>query len=188
MRLPHVSSEGGPIILGDFEALRGWRGISDSSGHYEAACQLVERANPSPIAVGGADCLVWEFGGPGTGEIVLVSDTQLSVVRIWPDGSWTEAETEAAVISAATARYGTARMAQFTIKSGYLLALWATEDASAFLAPHAAQGVPQPGLSIGDGGTYLRTPCGRYEVTACEWQAGNYDITKLDLRRTTDVG
>lgn len=184
MTLPHVSSEGGPIILGDFEALRAWRGISDSAADYENACQLVKSTNPSPIVVGGVAALVWEFGGPGTGDIVVVSDTHISIVRIWPDASWAEAETESAVISSATARFGTAVTAHLTIASDYLLALWATENASEFSLPRGAKGVPGPGLSIGDGGAYLRVPCGRYEVSACEWQTDTYDVTKLDLQGT----
>jgi len=180
VNLPHVSSEGGPIILGDFETLRTWRGIAE---HYDSACQLVRRANPSPIPLGGADSLVWDFGGPGTGDIVVVSDTHVSVVRIWPDASWTEAETESVVVSSATTRFGSAVVAYLTIRSGYLLVLWATEDASEFLPPRGEHGVPEPGLSIGDGGAYVRIPCGRYEITTCEWQTDNFDVTKLDLRR-----
>lgn len=188
MSLPHVSSEGGPIILGDFQALRGWHGISNSSAHYKTACQLVERANPSPIAFGGVDSLVWEFGGPGTGDIVVVSDTHTSVVRGWPDTDWTETETESAVVAAATARFGATVVAHLTITSGYLLALWASEDASEFSEPCGAHGVPDPGLSIGDGGAYVRIPCGRYEVTSCQWQTDKFDVTKIDLRRTQHVG
>jgi hypothetical protein len=188
MSLPHVSSEGGPIILGDFEALRAWRGISDSSSHYDTACQLMENANPSPIAVGGGDSLVWSFGGPGTGDIVVVNNKHISVVRIWPDASWTESETEAAVVSSATARFGSTTVGHLTVNSGYLLALWATEDASEFSSPRGEDGVPEPGLSIGDGGAYVRVPCGRYEVTACEWQEEKFDVTKLDLRKAELVG
>jgi hypothetical protein len=184
MNLPHVSSEGGPIILGDFEALRKWHGISDLSNHYDTACQLVERANPSLITLGGADSLVWEFGGEGTGHIVVVSDTHISVVRIWPDASWTVAETESVIVSSATARFGTAVMAHLTITSGYLLALWATEDASEFSPPRGAQGVPEPGSHDG---AYVRIPCGRYEITACDWKTGKFDVTKLDLRKTEPV-
>ena len=188
MSLPSVSSEGGPIILGDFEALRAWRGISGSSSHYDTACEFVERANPSPISMSGVDCLVWDFGGPGTGDIVVVSDKHISVVRIWPDASWTESESDSVVVSSATSRFGEAIIAHLTISSGYLLALWATEDASEFSAPCGTQGFPDPGLSTGSGGAYVRVPCGRYEITACEWEEDKFSITKLDLRRTELVG
>ena len=188
MSFPHVSSEGGPIILGDFEALRAWRGNSGSCTDYDTACQFVRRANPSPIRIGDVDCLVWDFGGAGTGDIIRVSDAHVSVVRIWPDATWTEPQTEAAIVSAATARYGTSPMARLTFTSGYLLALWATEDASEFLAPRGEQGVPGPGLSIGDGGTYVRIARGTYAITACEWQTGDHDINKLDLRALATQG
>ena len=183
MHLPHVSSEGGPILLGDFETLRTWRGASDSSDHYDTACKLLERSNPSLLAFGGAESVVWDFGGPGTGDIVVVSESHISVVRVWPDDSWTDDHTASVVIASATARLGTAVMAHVSITSGYLLALWAPEDASEFSSPQDSRGVPTPGLSIGDGGAYVRVPCGRYEITTCEWQSDECDITKLDLRR-----
>ena len=187
MSLPHVSSEGGPIILGDFAALRTWRGVSGSSNHYDTACQLVQSTNPSPITFGGVESIVWDFGGAGTSDIVVVNDSHISVVRIWPDASWTETETETTIISSATARFGKSVIANLTISSGYLLALWATEDASEFSSPLNAQGVPRPGLSIGDGGAYVRIQRGRYDITACEWQTDKFDVTKIDLRRADNV-
>ena len=182
MPLPHVSSEGGPIILGDFEALRVWRGASDSSNYYETACQLLNQSNPSPLTLGGAESVVWDFGGPGTGDIAIVSDSHVSVVRIWPGDSWTDDYTASVVVTSATSRFGTSILGHITIESGYLLALWAPEDASQFLPPQGARGVPEPGLSIGDGGAYVRVLCGSYEVSNCEWQTGEFDVTKIDLR------
>ncbi|RYD84978.1 MAG: hypothetical protein EOP84_03910 [Verrucomicrobiaceae bacterium] len=186
MPLPHVSSEGGPIILADFHALRGWKGAFESSGHYQMACELLERSNPATMTFAGRESIVWDFGGPGTGDIILVSDSHISVVRIWPDSAWDERETEEAVISAATAQFGSEIVAHLTIDSGYLLALWAPEETTESSGPNGAEGVPT-GLSIGDGGAYVRVPRGRYEITACEWQNGNFDVTKLDLRRVDNA-
>jgi hypothetical protein len=183
MNLPYVSSEGGPILLGDFEVLRGWRGAFDSSDHYDTACQLLGRNNPSQLVFTGAESVVWDFGGPGTGFIVLGSESHISIVRIWPDESWTDDQTESVIIDSATAHYGTTIMAHVTIASGYLLALWAVEDASEFSPPEGDQGVPDC-QSIGDGAVYMRVPSGRYEVTSCEWETVEFAVTKLDLRWT----
>ena len=182
-RLPHVSSEGGPIILADFPSLLGWRGAFESSGHYEAACKLLDHANPAVLVFSGIESVLWEFGGPGTGHIVTVSDSHISIVRIWPDADWNDDEIDAAIVSSATARFGGSVVAHLTIDSGYLLALWAPEDTAEFSEPTGSEGVPE-GLSIGDGGTYVRVPCGRYEISCGEWEEGNFDVTKLDLRRS----
>jgi hypothetical protein len=184
MSLPHVSSEGGPIILADFDALQRWRGAFDSSGHYEFACQQLERGNPSPMMFGSRESVVWDFGGPGSGDIILVSDSHISIVRIWPDASWSDEHTEAVIVSSATAQFGSSIMAHLTISSDYLLALWAAEDLSECSPPNGQAGVPEA-LSIGDGGAYVRVLCGHYEVTACEWQTHQFDVTKLDLIRST---
>jgi len=76
MSLPHVSSEGDPIILGDFEALHKWSGDFES---YGAACELLERGDPSPLSFAGAESVVWDFGGPGTGDIIVPSESHISV-------------------------------------------------------------------------------------------------------------
>jgi hypothetical protein len=133
------------------------------------------------IQIGDDQAIVWDIGGPGTADIVRVSPEHLSIVRIWPDGSWSDQECEQVVISAATDRFGTEELARLTIHTGYLLALWAPEDIVAGGSPSGDSGVPDD-LSIGDGGAYVRVPTGCYSVTACEWQTGIYDVTKIDLR------
>ena len=179
--LPHVSSEGGPVLLADFESLRSWRGAFHDSGDYERACETLGADTVAELKIGSHHAVVWDIGGPGTADIVIVSPEHISIVRIWPDGSWTDQECAQAVISAATERFGSDELAQIVIHSGYLLALWAPEDMSAGGSPVGESGVPED-LSIGDGGAYVRVPSGRYSVTACEWQTGIYDVTKIDLR------
>ena len=181
MPLPHVSSEGGPVLVADFEALRSWRGAFHGSGDYDRACRTLGAATVAQIRVGSHEALLWDIGGPGTADIVLVSPTHISMVRIWPDASWSGEECEQAIVSAATERFGTDVLAQLSIRSGYLLALWAPEDMSLGGTPSGAFGVPDD-LSIGDGGAYIRVPLGCYSVTACEWQTDTYDVTKIDLR------
>jgi hypothetical protein len=133
------------------------------------------------IQIGESQAIVWDIGGPGTADIVVVSSAHISIVRIWPDGSWSDQECERAIVSAATERFGTKELARLSIHAGYLLALWAPEDMAAGGNPSGDSGVPDD-LSIGDGGAYVRVPKGAYSVTACEWQTGVYDVTKIDLR------
>jgi hypothetical protein len=123
--------------------------------------------------------VVWDFGGPGTADLALTDDAHISVVRIWPDAAWNDGQTEAAIMASATARFGSEVVTHLEIYSGYLPALWAPEDTSQFCPPQGAFGVPKD-LSIGDDGTYVRVPCGQYEITTCEWQNDNFDVTKLE--------
>ena len=103
----HVSSEGGPILVADFEALRSWRGAFHDSGDYERACDALGSNSLVEIEVGDDQVLVWDIGGPGTAYLVWVSPEHVSIVRIWPDASWSSEECDEAVISAATDRCGT---------------------------------------------------------------------------------
>jgi len=169
------------VLIADFEALRSWRGAIHESGDYERACDALGNATLTELQVGDHRIVVWDIGGPGTACIVRVSPAHISIVRIWPDASWTEADCERTLISAATERFGSEQLAQLSIHSGYLLALWAPEDVSAGGLPLGDSGSPD-NLSIGDGGAYVHVPLGCYSVTACEWQTDIYDVTKIDLR------
>ena len=180
MPLPCVSSEGGPLLIADFEALRSWRGAFHDSGDYTRACEALGSADVAQIQTGAHQAVVWDMGGPGTAHIVQVSPLHLSIVRLWPDAAWSEEEYEQTVISAATQWFSPEERARLRIHSGYLLALWAPEDMSAGGSPAGDSGVPDD-LSIGDGGVYVKVPSGEYLVTAIGWLAGNYDVTKLDL-------
>jgi hypothetical protein len=123
MPLPHVSSEGGPVLVADFEALRRWRGAFHDSGGYDRACEALGANTLAEIQVGDRRAILWDIGGPGTADIVVVSPSHISIVRIWPDASWSEQECERAVVSAATERFGTQELAKLSIDTGYLLAL-----------------------------------------------------------------
>jgi hypothetical protein len=181
MPLPNVSSEGGPVLIADFAALRSWRGAFHDSGDYERACDALGNATLTELQVGEHRVIVWDIGGPGTADIVRVSPTHISLVRIWPDASWTEADCERTMISAATERFGPVQSAQLSIHSGYLLALWAPEDMSTGGGPLGDSG-SLSSLTVGSGGAYVRVPSGRYGVSACEWQTEVYEVTKIDLR------
>ena len=137
--------------MADFEALRSWRGAFHDSGDYERACEKLGGDTVAEIPIGGHQAVVWDIGGPGTAGIVLVNPEHISIVRIWPDSSWSDQECEQVVISAATERFGTEVLARFSIHTGYLLALWAPEDMLAGGNPSGESGVPDD-LSIGDGG------------------------------------
>ena len=184
MPLPHVSSEGGPILIADFDALRSWKGVFHESGDYERACTKLGADTLAEIQVGSRKALVWDIGGPGTADIVLVNPKHISIIRIWPDGSWSDQDCERAVLSAAAERFGSEELAQLHIHSGYLLALWAPEDMSAGGNPSGESGIPDD-LSIGDGGAFVKVPAGCYSVTACEWQTADNDVTKIDFRLQT---
>lgn len=181
MPFPHVSSEGGPVLLSDFDALRSWRGAYHDPGDYERVCETMGDEPLTQIQVGAHHAIAWHIGGPGTADIIQVSPTHISIVRIWPDASWTENDCDQAAFAAACERFGEHELARLSISSGYLLALLAPEDMSAGGDPSGDLGVPED-LSIGDGGAYVRLQTGCYVVTACEWHADIYDVTKIDLK------
>ncbi len=169
------------MLLADFDALRSWRGSFEEPGDYDRACEALGDGSLAQMEVGTSRAVVWDFGGPGTADIVHVSPAHVSIVRLWPDDSWTNDDCEQAAIAAATERFGANELARLSIHSGYLLALWAPEDMSAGGNPSGESGVPDD-LSIGDGGAYVQVPVGNYTVTACEWQTDVCEVTKVDLK------
>src|ERR1700741_929341 len=81
MPLAHVSSEGGPILVGDSRRILQWRGVDGNGLDYALACAATES---SQLGVIDGAMIAWDFGGPGTGFIVA-SPAGFDFVRVWVD-------------------------------------------------------------------------------------------------------
>src|SRR3954463_13531142 len=81
-QLPNVSSEGGPILIGDSTDLRHWNG--GDLALYNVACAVEEFA-VLPIELGGKSVLSWDFRGPGTAYLVRSQNTEAVFLRYWSD-------------------------------------------------------------------------------------------------------
>jgi len=179
---PHVSSEGGPILIGDFKALLSWRGVANEHD-YLSLDPILAVADPNQIVLNGNRSIVWSFGGSGTADLVKLAHNRLSIVRIWPDSRLTRAQVDEAIAIAAGTEHNPKAVGRIDISCGYLLAIWAPEDAASIrFPPDPSKGNGIPGLSMGGAGAYVEFPSGQYEVEASDWKGRDHNITKLDLK------
>jgi hypothetical protein len=177
-QFPYVSSEGGPILVGDSADLLDWNG-SDLT-LYNRACE-VEQFGVIPIEFGGKTALSWDFGGPGTAFLVKSERTEAIFLRIWSDSDLSDnAMNELVEIS--NEYISTASL---TLRSGRLLAIWAPEDATEIVAPADGFGRPT-GLSMGGTAYFLSLDAGRYAVTSSHYFKNEDEVAALRLKRIDD--
>jgi len=101
--LGNVSSEGGPFLIADARALRGWRGAADDARDYKDVCRALDAAGPSwgiPWRVDDLAAAIWEAEGEGTADVFGGDDGGLVLVRGWFSAEvregWVAAAREAA--------------------------------------------------------------------------------------------
>jgi hypothetical protein len=178
-QLPHVSSEGGPILIGDFVDLCHWNG-SDLA-LYNHAC-TVESFAVMPIEFGGKRFLSWDFGGPGTAFLVKSEKTETVLLRYWSDSELSDSAI-AGLVEVGDENIATT---SFMVVSGRVLVIWAAEDARNILAPANGCGRPK-GPSIEDAGYLILLNAGTYEVKSSHYFKNQIEVASLRLLRFEDT-
>src|ERR1051326_4152037 len=110
-QLPHVSSEGGPILIGDAIYLRYWNGSDLVS--YNQACAVQEFA-VRPIEFSGKSALSWDFGGAGTAFLVKAEKTEAVFLRYWAESELSDS----AIVGLLEVRNETIATALLKVTSG----------------------------------------------------------------------
>lgn len=174
-QLSHVSSEGGPVLIGDYEDMHHWNGGEFSL--YQEACQVKE-FGVKEIAFDGKKSLVWDFGGAGTAYLAKSEPRTTMLVRHWSDGELPDSE----IVGLATNPSAQIATATLTVTSGIVLLLWAAEDARQLVPPEAGFGNPK-GLAIGDGGCFIALAPGRYEAVSAHYFQNQIEVAALRLTR-----
>ena len=135
----NISSEGGPILIGDADAVRRWRGIEEGGGDYQKSCDAVVRNGIISLA---EDLAIWDVGGPGTAFIWRERD--LFAVRTWSDGAL---DIGACGKLVAKALFCPSSL-QISVPSGVLVLMWAPEDGSTIRSFCGDYGVPDGDFSM----------------------------------------
>src|SRR5438445_612522 len=126
--LPHVSSEGGPILVGDSADLTQWNG-SDLL-FYKQAC-AVEDLAVMPIEFDGKSVLSWDFGGAGTAYLVKLEKTEAVFLRFWSNSELSDSD----IVGLMEVGSVTIATGSLKVTSGCVLVIWAAEDARNILPP-----------------------------------------------------
>jgi len=155
-RVGHVSTEGGPLLIVDFNAASRWFGVE--GGDYERITDLLlARQEPSglQIEIAGEPALIWQMP-TGTADVWRRSDGSIVLCRPWLHPGSNNQELLAGLRPNEPIEVGRVR-----VKSGWVAIVWATESGS-----DVAQVTPGDGLSldlsVGSAGVIAGLPRGEY--------------------------
>jgi hypothetical protein len=160
--LPHISSEGGPLLIADVDALRNWSGCYDVSDDYSRACGAIRSEG---IGVLGDRILVWDIEGGGTAYLTQYDDRSFELLRFWT----TDDPDDDAIRELARLTKPTGERASVRITASPAIVVWACEDTRPMVVT-AIPGVPKGDWSMGGivycfpvvSGTY-QADVGRFE-------------------------
>ncbi|HVC77492.1 MAG TPA: hypothetical protein VND96_13350 [Candidatus Micrarchaeaceae archaeon] len=159
-RIAQVSTEGGPLLIGDRELARSWHGVFGDGADYRRACEALEpeAVRGVQIEVGGMATIVWDIP-TGTAEVWRRATNSLILSRPWFDE---DADIDRVGYRLATLPAQTVvRLGSFELKSGWLLIVWAAEDGAALINVEPADGRTLD-LSVGDAAVIASLPAGQY--------------------------
>jgi hypothetical protein len=155
--LGRVSTEGGPLLIADREALSSWSGVSGDGDDYQKACDPLN-ANPNlcglQLELGGHAAIVWDMP-TGTADVWRLSANSLVIVRPWVD------EESRAAFLASLPRENPVRLGKLTLSSGWLVIMWAAEDGADIAGIAPRDGAPLH-LSVDEAGLVAALPPGTY--------------------------
>jgi len=177
-QLPYVSSEGGPIIIGDYNDLIHWNG-SDLT-LYNQACKVMGFAL-MPIEFSGKRGLFGDLVGRETAFLVKKGDAELVFIKYWsrPELS------DSSLVELADVATESISSNSLAVMSGRVLIIWAAEDASKIVPPKTAFGRPK-GLAIDGSGYFISLAVGNYKVDTSHYFKNEVEVAALRLRRLDD--
>jgi len=158
LRIGHVSTEGGPLLVADRDDVLGWSGATGPNDDYGRACELLDRV---PNGAGGTMPL-----GAGTG---LVWDMPTGTADVWRRGAdtivisrpWVDDDENVASYLAALPPKDPIPLGELSVRSGWIVVLWAAASGKDIARVPPANG-RSLGLSVGDDALMASLAVGRY--------------------------
>jgi hypothetical protein len=165
--LGYVSTEGGPLLLIDRDAVSSWFGIEGDD--YDRACRILDqREVGGEIPVGEHRGLLW--GVPtGTTEIWRITPDSLVLSRNWLDPEAVRSEQEQSRRLVDLPQSHQSDLGRLAVRSGWVVILWATENGSDIVKLDPADGLALD-LSVGNAGIIVSLPAGEYLCSGDEVQ------------------
>lgn len=178
----YVTSEGGPILVGEVDVIRSWRGVD--SNDYDRACERFdqdEAAEAIFLEVVGRPALLWEIGGAGAAYVFRRGNDTLVLVRPWLEDPDDEGMVK--VLADRPWREGQ-ETGELTVRENALIVLWAAENGDCVEPEDTeADGRPSGEMSVDSAGLIVRVTPGRYGCRTDSVSVDGNSCRRLEFRR-----
>lgn len=172
--LGHVSTEGGPLLIADRTAIASWAGVDTDD--YDQLARALDVSEPRALAVtrGGLLGLAWNVP-TGTTQIWRTGPSSLLLTR-----SWVDDVKDLPDLANLPMENGEA-LGAVSIRSGWLVVVWAAESCESVLAVEPKDGLSLD-LSVGGAGLVIRMATGEYECRGDEVDIGTAGALRCHIR------
>ena len=163
--LGHVSTEGGPLVIGDRLDIGAWTGITGNA--YEWLCGELIPALPRAIQIRAPrpEAVAWNVP-TGTTFVWRLSYDAILLTRTWVVEQDDDLSLVASVPIVMSEHLG-----RFHVRSGWLAVMWAAEGGFDLLLVEPEDGLALD-LSVGHAALVASLPPGDYECWGDEVEAG----------------
>jgi hypothetical protein len=175
-KLPYVSSEGGPLLIGDAGSLRDWHGAFGDQSDYNRACEIVREKRVGCL---NGRILVWDIEGAGTAFLIHYDSETFHLVRLWTDDD----QDDDSIRGMIRLTKPTGERSLFRLTSSPAIIVWACEETTGMIiGSDAIPGVPSGDWSMG--GTVYCFPVtpGQYSAEVGRFDRENIAITTVSCR------
>ena len=178
--LPYINSEGGPILIGDYQRMLRWRGIAEDGSDYDMACHVTDLSN---IGVIDDTAIAWDFGGPGSAYILSEAGS-LTLLRYWADHNIEESEYRQLEAQIRFEQTGV----RLNIPSGTVLLLWATEDGRTITEIDGDSGYPEGDFSMGGVAHFQKMNGTDFTIVVSRGEFNGVMYTALKVMKANKAG
>ena len=75
--IPAIGSEGGPILIGDLDRIKEWRGIEAGGSDYDSLCDSILGKE---IYLADSSLIAWDISGAGVVHMSL-KEREITLIR-----------------------------------------------------------------------------------------------------------
>jgi hypothetical protein len=125
VHLGHVSTEGGPLLVGDRDDVVSWRGVEEPGDDYRRACEVLDlqpTAGGGTVPVGAGAGVIWDMP-TGTAHVWRRRPNEIVISRAWVD-----ADQNMASFLASLPLEDPVPLGDLIVRSGWIVVLWAAAE------------------------------------------------------------
>ncbi|WP_309387774.1 hypothetical protein [Cerasicoccus frondis] len=173
--IPAVSSEGGPILVGDLNRIKKWSGIESGGQDYDTLCEI---SIGKEIVSLDTSLLSWDMQGAGTVHLSL-KEREVTLVRFWSDIPITH---ELIDLIAETEEFVDTEY-RLSTPSKCIGFLWSPEDGRTLEELEEKHGIPEGDFSMRGTAYYFKEGSKAFRILKFSGDGEGFEFIALKLKK-----